>query len=168
MATRTVEGISNSSTTIFSRVRYPRVLAENGSVVRYSLTDAYAKYLTVTIDDGQYAKTNKPVYYMPDSSKQFVYLVTDKYIMKVDHADKKVKWKLALSKIKSVELVNEPHDALKVVSMEKEKSVFGTGSNIVRLLDSLDKEYLHKFKNKLNIEIARVFKEQSEYENVDY
>lgn len=168
MATRTVEGISNSSTTIFSRVRYPRVLAENGSVVRYSLTDAYSKYLTVTIDDGQYAKTNKPVYYMPDSTKQFVYLITDKYIMKVDHADKKVKWKMALSKIKSVELVNEPHDALKIVSTEKEKSVFGSGSNIVRLLDSLDKEYLHKFKNKLNIEIARVFKEQSEYENIDY
>ncbi|EFC49928.1 vacuolar associated sorting protein [Naegleria gruberi] len=169
MATRTVEGISNSSTTLFTRVRYPRTLADNGAVLRYSLTDAYAKYLTVSIDDGAYAKTNKAVYYMPDSTKAAVYLITDKFILKVDPVEKKVKWRMQLSKIMKVELVSEPTDAIKVVSNEREKSIFGTsGANITRLLDSFDKEYLHRFKNKLNIELSRVFKEQQEFDVVDY
>ncbi|KAL9658375.1 hypothetical protein ABK040_015695 [Willaertia magna] len=171
LATRTVEGISNSGLDFAKRVRFPRVFSENGAVIKYSLSDAFANYLVLSIDDGIYAKTNKPVYYMPDSSNQYVYLITNRYVFKVDHVDRKVIWKLQISKIKSVELVQEKEDQyIKIESYEKEKQLFGSGQEIVKHLKSLpseNKNFLKTFKNKLTEQISRVFKEENEFEIVD-
>lgn len=149
-AAKTTEGISNIGTTHHDRKRKPRTFRNDGLLLPYDDKDAFAADILYYLNDGTYMRKSnyvtlttmiepeRAIFHMPDDDPAYIYLLTNRAIMRVKLASKSTMWVVEMKQIQSCQGSEE------VIIKTKDKKEY-------KVKYTKDKTYMMKFKTQINL-----------------